>query len=397
MFLVWTWVFIFSDQNIRHLSEHTNLVEIVDNVTSSEIKTLQSENFHLKKLLARASIPIESITTGVAVNRSRFRVGVVERNVRNIQCKWSPHSSTECEKMIYYILWGGENKKKAQKRHTRWVFWGDSTISRLFFNIPSGLLWQGDAVGNYPSNYTCQKFHGDRCNPNLFLDPNPHDFKWTKPDFLVHGEGPEAFGLQNPFCTDCSGCNSDFAVCELSRSIDIHQTRQDKPFRYGGYFTIEFARDVELQSPNVRTTQEIMASFLRRKYNTDALVEEFGLPVCVLSAGIHDMAIPNITTSKFVANVKWYLGLLKGECSLFIWIANTAPKTDTHHQKKEYIREWNEEVKNVLQTYFSECSVFIDVFNSSINWSYDDNIHMNSTWYASLGEMFGRILIGDAK
>ena len=397
MFLVFTGGIIFSDQIIRYPSEHVHLVQIVDNVTSLEIKSLQLENFHLKKPPAQASTPIESITIGVAVNRSRFHVGVVERNVRNIQCKWSPHSCTECEKMIYSILWGMENEKKAQKRHTRWVFWGDSTIFRLFLNIPSDLLWRGDAVKNDPSDHTCQQFHGDRCNPKLFLDPNPHDFNWTKPDFLVHGEGPAAFGLQNPFCTDCQGCNSDFAVCEMSRSIDLHPTGQTKPFRYGGYFTVEFARDVELQSPTFGTTQEIMGSFLRRKYNTDALVEEFGLPVCVLSAGIHDMAIPNITTSKFVTNVKWYLGLLKRECSLFIWIANTAPQTDTYHQKKQYMREWNAEVGNILNTYFSERSVFVDVSNSSIDWSYEDNIHMNSTWYASLGEMFGRILVGDAK
>jgi hypothetical protein len=349
---------------------------------------------------------------GVGAKGPGFNAVVVENNVRNIECEWSPNAITECEKMIYSRLWGVKNETKNPKRHARWMFWGDSTIGRLFNGIPSGLLLRGDTVSACPSKYTCQHFYGGRCSWNLYQEAPPNDFKWTKPDFSVRGEGPVAHGLENPFCTDCGGCNADFSVCQMtersqeglienrenlsqSHSVDLNQMESIKMFRYGGYVPVEFARDVELQSPEFGTTQEIMVSFLRRKYNTETLLEEFGLPICVLSTGIHDMAIPNITISKFLVNVKWYLDLLKTECSLFIWIANTAPETDKYPQTKGDMRQWNKGVRDVLQDHFPECSVFVDVFHSSIHWPHVDNIHMDQMWYSSLGGMLGRIIIGD--
>ena len=160
--------------------------------------------------------------------------------------------------------------------------------------------------------------------------------------------------------------------------------------RYGGYFPVEFARDVELQNPELGTTHEIIAAYFNRQYNKEALVKDFGLPICILTAGIHDMAIPNITTSKFLVNVNWYLDVLKPACSLFIWIANTAPKTDNAPQKIGKTQEWNKGVREMLKKHFADCSIFVDVFRASVHFPHVDNIHMDGRWYSSLGAMFQR-------
>ena len=309
--------------------ELLGVVGVADNFTSSEKKSLLAEILRLKKLLSRLSratlAETPSSSLGVGAEGPGFRAVAAENNARNIQCEWSPSASTECEKMICSRLRDMKNGTQTPKRHGRWIFLGDSTMSRLYKKNPPHV----PPARACPSQYNCKQHQGGRCNEGLFLGANPKDFRWTGPDLLGRGEGPVLFGLKHPDCKDCSGCYSEFLVCheKLSQSLSIARNRSQSlaiacekgkmdSIRYGGYFAVEFARDVELQSPEFGTTQEIMAAYLKRQYNKEALVKDFGLPICILTAGIHDMKIPNITTSKFLVNVNWYLDVLKPECSL---------------------------------------------------------------------------------
>jgi hypothetical protein len=162
---------------------------------------------------------------------------------------------------------------------------------------------------------------------------------------------------------------------------------------YGGYIGIKFARDVEMQSPEFTTTQENIAAFIDRNYNTPMLVEDWGKPVCVVNTGIHDVLIPHITTAKFLSNVEWYLSLLSQQCEYIIWIATTAPETDQRVQKISQTQSWNVGVKNILSRTpeLLHKIAFVDVFEASRSWPHRDNIHMDSAWYEQLGRLISDV------
>jgi hypothetical protein len=158
---------------------------------------------------------------------------------------------------------------------------------------------------------------------------------------------------------------------------------------HGGYINIEFARDVIMQSPEFLTTQENIAAFLNRTYNSPLLVQDWGKPVCVVNTGHHDMAIPNITIPKFLSNVEWYLNLLNPHCSSIVWLSTTAPQTEQYFQKVNDTLLCNQGVQGILSRSHElrTKSVFVDVFEASRSWPHRDNIHMDSVWYAKLGQL----------
>ena len=102
----------------------------------------------------------------------------------------------------------------------------------------------------------------------------------------------------------------------------------------------------------------------------------------------------------FLDNVQWYLSMLQYECSMILWLANTAPtadatyndtrsntvKTYPQNQKKNTL-EWNEGVRNLIATRrnFTEIG-FVDVYRASLNASHLDHIHMERDWYSNLAK-----------
>eukprot|EP00555_Chaetoceros_dichaeta_P015286 CAMPEP_0198274304 /NCGR_PEP_ID=MMETSP1447-20131203/59874_1 /TAXON_ID=420782 /ORGANISM="Chaetoceros dichaeta, Strain CCMP1751" /LENGTH=381 /DNA_ID=CAMNT_0043968387 /DNA_START=323 /DNA_END=1468 /DNA_ORIENTATION=- len=346
--------------------------------------------------------------------------------------------------------------------------------------------------------YLCKHKMGGRCN-NVEVLQQKRAAVWNHPNRSL-GEGPHGYGLEEPFCTDCSGCNIDMIMCEQSKlhnattiETTIYEappnliemldgfdatcigmrcddlfwpgtefetaslcrkyilgnpdcsnlfmtfnsqnggcgcypagmTKCEKPrqetssrtyfltsvetgsrhmgpipggcykaddsklFLHGGFIPIEFARDAELQTPDDSTTQEVVATFLRESYNTAPLVEDFGLPICVVNTGIHDVIVA--TREKFLRNVKWYVGLLTPQCSMIVWITTTAPATDDFDQKLNQTKSWND---GVIKCFREEGSselldklFVVDVYAASINYTHDDNSHMVGSWYSNLGTL----------
>ena len=212
-------------------------------------------------------------------------------------------------------------------------------------------------------------------------------------------EGPTGYGLEHPHCSDCSGCNADFLECEIKEPIVNWQQVVDArdSIRFGGYFNVEFCRDVELQTPLFHTTQENVAFYLSNAFNSQSNLKIWQKPICIVSSASHDMTIQNLTTALYVRNVRWYLSFLELQCESLIWIAYTAPATDNYQQKIGLIREWNLAVKNLLATDYilSEKTIFIDVFEASVTSEHKDNIHMRSLWYHRLSNLVGNNLYSD--
>jgi len=204
-----------------------------------------------------------------------------------------------------------------------------------------------------------------------------------------------------------NGCASNLLLCNLQNAthkcqqqqhdngddVSANLEKKSKIPVHGGFITVQFARDVVMQSPEFGTTQENVVLFLNRTYNRPELVQDFGRPICVLTAGIHDAVIPGITKEKFLANVEWYLNLLHPQCKALIWIASTVPKTDRFEQKINVTKIWNDGVQEILERLpvLRGKVAFIDVFEASKRVHHQDNIHMSKEWYQRLASLIQNV------
>lgn len=243
----------------------------------------------------------------------------------------------------------------------------------------------------------CYVRKGGRCHLNDVFDLQYPD-KWyslqgTTEEYMF--AGPVDFGSTHPHCTDCSGCDTTFLKCDFVPNstcnedcVDIHNERK---LIYGGYVAMEFALDIEIQTPEFLTTQENLVSYIDRVWNFPEHLREFGKPVCVISAGMHDVKIANVTALDFLRNVKLLLANFIPVCTHIIWLGSTAPSNVPNKRFKQTIplmKEWDSSVKEMIHidAEFQESISFIDVYNASLKYGHDGHIHMNNTWYRILGD-----------
>ena len=302
-------------------------------------------------------------------------------------CEWSPENHTDCKSMIADLVC----ERAAEEGGIiprRVLFLGDSTMGPGFlFKYLNRLA----TTNTCPQRYNCTSKEAMLCNNNGIFDLDVPE-QWNPPK---SGEGPVT---TSPFCTDCMGCKSTFMECQILQSNLT--CSKPKPMYYGGYLTVEFARDVEIQSSQYSTTQEnLIKSYIPRKWNTPDLINDFNKPVCVVGTGFHDIIVPTITLNVFLENVQWYLSMLRSECSLILWLANTAPSANntylhlrsntwrTYPQTQNNTLEWNEGVRDLIRRNFTEIG-FVDVYKASLEEPHQDHIHMKRAWYSSLANLF---------
>jgi hypothetical protein len=325
-------------------------------------------------------------------------------------CVWTPnkisYERTECMNVISDNILASasrapsnENSENVAAAPRRWLFFGDSTTWRLFRSSPVKDLFgpsAGAAINKAcPLQYTCYKHIHERCHLNEAFHLTPRN-EWVPPDLSL-GEGPVKNGLIHQSCQDCKGCNSTYSLCK--KNMAAAPSSCINSLAYGGYFSVEFARDVELQTPQFNTTQENVAAFIEKQFNSPSHKEDFGgAPNCVVSAGFHDMVIANITLPIYLSNVRWYLQLLKAQCTHIIWLQNTAPliqQKGNYSQTAQRTKIWNQGVYNMLvrsnNTELKHHLTVMDVFEASQNYSHADNVHMAPAWYKELGKFFVQV------
>lgn len=322
---------------------------------------------------------------------------------KSFECNWHPEYN-DCESMLLSRLPLGSDRNNKN----RWLFLGDSTMKRLFEQSPlRGHLvaepfrsmskrephecWQPEEE----KGLLCSERMSQRCKLNDLFDL-PYAEEWKRPHFKNY-EGPLKYGLEHSYCTDCSGCKSNFLDCQV-QNVFLQAAKVDyapcerKRLAYGGYISIEFARDVEIQTPKHSTTQENIASYLDTAWNEpdSLLLKEWGLPICFINTGNHDAMLPGMTIPHFIKNVDWYLNLFKTRCSHFVWLSNTAPANDNtgYVQTEDLMKLYDVAVKNLISNSPSllKMTTFINVFESSIDWPHADHIHMDNVWYDRLGK-----------
>ncbi|CAC5392734.1 unnamed protein product [Mytilus coruscus] len=235
-----------------------------------------------------------------------------------------------------------------KKTYNSLVFLGDSCMYRLFLTIMR------------KKGFCKIKKQVNRCSLISYLGKKRCS-KWTKPSST---EGPYSYGLTHPFCTDCSGCNSALYNCG---EIKIE------------YISVEYARDVEIQSTTSNTTQEAVSLYFNSNFTN----------VCVVNSGFHDMVLPALTDRLYVKNVHFYVQHLVQTCQNVIWISTTAVRGDKGFpQNNRRIQLWNRLIKEMLRNKFPKVG-FMDFFSiSNSTKAHRDNVHLTAAVYKLIANFF---------
>jgi len=380
------------------------------------------------------------------------------RTSTNNYCIWSPSDQNDCKRLIaerFHQQAASNREISTTTVPSRWLFFGDSTVAQF---------WQTSSLENIMVDLGAAKLNEDSCNPfrprtcqskhvHQQCDLNgPYGLplpKVRQSPRTEAGEGPLLSTGYNTSCLGCKNCRSGFVVCEIPNdgsgdSNEDFVNRQKPPLSscprrtlHGGYFAMSFARDVVLQTPDHYTTQENILSYIHNHLllllllhqpSEDTHENKRVQSICVVRAGLHDMALPNMTISKYVTNVQWFLKLLlEEECWHIVWLQNAAPrwKNDTDiplgsppHwcQTVERVRAYDLAVHDMIVSSVSssdhdqtgsnvtqiddDVSIItslrdhvttVDVFEASKDWTHTDNIHLSDDWNRALGMFFVKL------
>jgi len=260
--------------------------------------------------------------------------------------------------------------KSALRSKPHWHFFGDSQMATTFKML----------LSQYPFEISVKRGAirtKDRCMLMTYMNVEKKD-AWIQPDakFL---QGPAHDGLGHPFCSDMYGWGP-IMVGDGKRSIE--------------FLNVEFAQDVEIQTPTTSTTQETAALYLKNENKDDH--------VCVVNAGIHDQAIlksPDTLPDQFVNNVHTYLKLLESVCGNLIWVGITEVqeiKPASNPQRNAVSLEWNQKVYSMVANTFPDNSFIIDVWDESVAAPFKNegkqNIHYDNPYYDGFASLFASLV-----
>ncbi len=340
---------------------HSILLSDSDTSYTEDQSFLDEFSRTMSDLSHSASDLIYSTASTPSSSHSYDVVPPLIRNSAKWSCTWFPTNHAKCDAILSRripppVMGTQEFRDDSNDdvKHQRWIFFGDSTMKRLFDRseikqrlvITANKTSQKKCLGQVICQEQQQK---DRCELNSVYGLAYTD-KWILPD-PNRFEGPFKYGAQkgNEFCTDCSGCQTHFLECSFHSSAMENRKCKSEKRVYGGYMTMEFARDRELQTPEFGTTQENIAAYISQVWNTPELVRDWGKPICVISSGNHDILLEGITKDDFISNVRWLLKTLQPECEHFIWLSNTANGVEQDFkQTLKSMKNWDSGVKDLI-------------------------------------------------
>lgn len=288
---------------------------------------------------------------------------------RKYSCEYRPSNLREC----YNLLSPHINRKPA------WFFLGDSQINFLFNFL------------TYPYNITRHREAKEkRCGVLDYYNFSKADM-WNPPSNARNEthvgnqtQGPYDFGLKNPFCMDLLGWKNEM----LESSIGNNKTR------FVEKLCLDYASDVEQQTPTTRTSQETMILYITNQLERRNLhVHD---TVCVTNVGIHDQKLcagksDELCLQIYLQNVGVYLNLLQKVCGDIVWIAITPVFGETNRpQKNETIYIWNEEVSKIISGYSN--TFYIDVWHAASAYRHIDNVHFEWSYYITFGALFTSLM-----
>ena len=175
----------------------------------------------------------------------------------------------------------------------RWLFLGDSTMRHTVLAFAN----KERPNGRGPA---------PRCGLMDYLGMSKAS-DWVAPK---PREGPTMYGLEHPFCTDTKSLMKPDGFSAGTFNVGLREIE---------YVDVEFPRDVTLQSPTTKTTQETVRVYLGKSSTRD---------VCVVNTGVHgpfkvDGQTSEETDSKHVQDVAEYIDMLQGHCRSLVWVTTS--------------------------------------------------------------------------
>ncbi len=192
-------------------------------------------------------------------------------------------------------------------------------------------------------------------------------------------QGPIHHGFQNHFCSDLSNFKNTMYSGDKNNFIE--------------YLAVEYASDVEQQTPTTNTTQQTTSLYLKNQLQQYNLTTDDR--VCVVNAGIHDQNIcwmiqdDKHCSNIYMKNVETYLKELDSVCGYIVWISITSCSNDVRFpQDNRRSIEWNRGVESLMNRLYPEKSFFVDVWEKSSNTTHVDNVHFEASYYREVASLF---------
>ena len=304
-----------------------------------------------------------------------------------LSCVFAPGAYDDCRETIHSVMCRANGEHQKGAKIPRILFLGDSTLQRIIelTGLHDQYMEGKNVTIQSTGVFECKRwnhidFGKDRCHINEQLGlAYVEEKNWKAPREGL--EGPAMYGAENMYCQDKRGGLGDVMDCQPDPDADLEGwfsqlTKDEKDnLVYAGFLGVEFARDVEVQTPQFSTTQENIAHFVAQRWNTQEMLRIYEKPTCVINTGHHDVIITGMTQETYVANVKWYLHMMAEQCETILWPATTAPATNDRFQKIEGTRQWGLAVRNMMSEdpVLKEKTVYIDGYLASVSYEHNDN------------------------
>mmetsp|Transcript_697 Transcript_697/g.1959 ORF Transcript_697/g.1959 Transcript_697/m.1959 type:complete len:464 (-) Transcript_697:500-1891(-) len=386
-----------------------------------------------------------------------------------LHCEWNHGEPLDgCYQIISHRL---AQRNIAMSRP--WLFLGDETMSDMYAEMIKMLKTKqnghkmphhdalSDRINGLTSwdglrvNVQRLKSSKDRCAMMEFmaLAAEKGTMRWVSPSLSL-GEGPVHYGFHHEYCTECEECRSQLHHIEFNEKGEEHpekgrlsasKKKKKKKKKTGAstnnnlvfvtnmrYMVVEFARDVSQQTLTTKTTQETVANYIadQRKQEWQREQQVVALrpgrttdtgSICVISAGLQDLEISQMTKELYTNNVEQYWRLLLAPlesmtaggdvmmkdpvCAHIIWISIPAVIQEETADNNAKAKEWNDEVFYRLaqpngstapdlsiastRSLFRDRVTYVDVWNRSLELPALENGKLSSDEYHEpMAELF---------
>ena len=307
-------------------------------------------------------------------------------------CQVNPRDdSADCRSILLteYLELSPNSNNESSK--SAWYFLGDSQMGHLFKEI----------VAHYPHAHSSVKMAEHKCGFLKYAGFERSE-TWTYPNWNLT-EGPIVNGYDMHWCSDLDGwdnmmvrsdvpiVNAPPATHNIS-AVHNHTSigNNVEKNKFIEYLVVEFAKDVEQQTPTTTTTQETAVAYIQ---SHDVPPSE---SVCVVNTGLHDLTVwhtaLNVTDGKFFENVQWYLEQLATVCGTIIWVGLSSVRGDVEHpQQNSVMKLWNAGIYDIIgrMEEFEDGGAFVvDVWDHSMTATRRDNVHYQVPYYDHIAKLF---------
>lgn len=263
---------------------------------------------------------------------------------------------------------------------TRWYFMGDSTMARP---------WEWCMVPLFVNRSTTLKVARSPGIKQYLGITSEESLPALKPISESNGEGPRNHNLFYKLsCTTCQNRLVQFHKKSAPSGEDGHHNNNTST-AYAEFLSMEYVRDVAFATKDLDTTQHVIARYMARQQQQQQKQQEKAettRTACVLSSGLHDIDIVNLTDTMYLKNFKAMYNTMKDHCDIWIQLEQTANGfRGVNVQNSRRFLFWNEGIRRILRPEDYQ----IQLFERSLNAQHGDNIHMDAhTFYCPLADFF---------